>query len=214
MPNGKKAKSGKSRVRAVQSLPGSGCPNFPPAMAPVQTRRFSQRFKATAAFSGQVTFTDLLDISCQAATATSAYRKWDAIRLKRIRLWCTTATLGTNTEILFYPGGNTFGGSGPGKVIVGEAMGTAKPAKVEFKWNDTMQTGQWQSTSSSGRAFFMTIPLGTTIDLEMNYTTADDNANATAVSAGVAAATVGVNYIRPLASSTGNTLTPIGVNVI
>lgn len=214
MPNGKKAQRGQSDVRIIRVGSPPGCPNFPPPLDVVSTRTAVLRFEATAAYTGQVTFSDLLDLSCQAATAASAYRKWDAVRLRKIYLWCTTATLGTNTKILFYPQGNTFGGSGPGKARVGESMGTAKPAKVMYKWKTSMQTGQWQSVSSTGRAFFMNIPLGTVIDLHLNYTEAQDNANAVAVTAPVIGATIGVNYIRALSSSTSNVLTPVGVNTI
>lgn len=217
MPNGKgnnrhkRAGNGSLRSGGASKSGLVPLPDYPPVVSSTRIVRRTLPFETTAAFNGAITVNDLLDLRCVGTTAATAYRVWDSIRLRKIRIWSTVAVLGTPTKIVFTPVGNTLGASGIGSSYESASMGTARPCKVGYKWDPASQLGQWMSTSSTAQVFTLNVPIGTIIILDVDTTDAADNASATIVT-GAIACTLGRNYIRYLDSTSTKVLQPYGTS--
>ncbi len=99
------------------------------------------------------------------------------------------------------------GGFGKSNRVSDTSMGSSEPAHIVTRPPPASQIAQWLGGASSTAICSLVYPLGTLIDVTLEYVIRDD-ASVQAVTGAVAAATVGANYVRSLDSSTATNLIP------
>jgi hypothetical protein len=170
------------------------------------------RFRANAAFTGSITFQNLLDIFNMAATAATAFDLFLSVKIKAIEVWCNALTNDTATVTVVFDGG-VAGIVGDQKIHTDSSMGI-EPAHIKAR--PARQTGAALfQLSSAANAFFITVPEGAIVDLELSFrqplgggTVATQNVPA--------AATAGVLYMRGLdgVAVAASKFTPVGAQAI
>lgn len=172
------------------------------------------RFKAVAAATTTLTFNDLYDLWCVAATTTSAYRIASAIRVRKIEIWGPMASdLVPVTVVVDWTGSTTSGSFGKSNRVSDTSMGSAEPAHLVTRPPPGSQIAQWLTGGSTTTICSLTYPLGSVIDLSYELVARDDG-TAQSVASAVAGATVGANYIRALDSTSGTNLVPVSYSTI
>ncbi len=172
------------------------------------------RFKAVAAATPTITYNDLLDLWCVAATATSAYRLATAVRIRKIELWGPMASdLVPVTVSVDWSGSTTAGAYGKSNKVSDTSMGSSEPAHLVTRPPPQSQSSQWIQTTSAINMCSLAFPAGTVIDLSYDLVVRDDG-TAQAVQSAVAGATVGVNYIRALDSTSATNIVPVSYSTI
>ncbi len=166
-------------------------PSFSPSVLVSKTFRFQSNAVATTA----ITFSNLLDIWNVAATATTAYRLFDRVRIRRIEVWAVGATNVPATIYIDWAG-ITVGSAGPSLRVSDTSVGSTTPAHINAKPPSTAACSLWQAQSTNV-AFFISGPINTIIDLHLSGYV-DDNGSGTSVVAAPAGATPGANYFRGL----------------
>lgn len=149
---------------------------------------------------------DLLDLMFVATAANGGYRLFDAIRMRRIRMWApaSTATGGTNVMIAIEDISNILAQvSSRSRVISDMAMGTNSRAYLEWKPSKGSIQDNWFMTNlnSANQLLAITYVPGGVLDFEFDYVLADGTIAPTAVSRAVAGATVGNVYCSPFCIS-------------
>lgn len=186
----------------------------PPPFQPSFVLKKKIRFKAVAAATTTLTFNDLYDLWCVAATATSAYRLASAIRVKKIEIWGPMAAdLVPVTVNIDWIGSTTSGSFGKSNRVSDTSMGSSEPAHILTRPPPGSQIAQWLTGGSTTTMCSLTYPAGSVIDLSYDIVVRDDG-TAQSVASAVAGATVGANYIRALDSSSGVNLTPVSYSTI
>lgn len=163
------------------------------------------RFKATTAGTYTVTWTDLGDLFCVASAANAAYQVARAIRIKSLEIWAPMASdliPVTCSVEWFQPG---IGVNGNSVIHSDTSMGSSTPAHVKCKAPKSTLEGFWQSATLADNAFRIVVPANAVIDFSYAISIRDDG-TAQPVTAAVAGATTGANYIRALNSSVSTTI--------
>jgi hypothetical protein len=158
------------------------------------TRDVRLRFLANAAFAANITFQNLLDTILFAATATSGFDLFQAVRINSVEVWAA-AVLGTASTVAVTFDGATVGAAGDLILHTDTSMGI-QPAHVKAVPAPRTQAGQFQP-SGSAIAFLLEAPSGAVIDLSMTLRQPIDG-NAVAAQNVLVAATAGVVYLRGL----------------
>lgn len=172
------------------------------------------RFKAVAAATTTLTFNDLFDLWCMAATTTSAYRLAQAFRVKKIEVWGPMASdLVPVTVSCDWTGSTTSGSFGKSNRVSDTSMGSTEPAHLSSRPPAGSQIAQWITGGSTTPFCILTYPLGSVVDLTYEIVCRDDG-TAQSVASAVAGATVGANYVRALDSTSGVNLIPISYSTI
>jgi len=172
------------------------------------------RFKAVAAATTALVFNDIYDLWCVAATATSAYRIAQAVRVKKIEIWGPMASdLVPVTVSVDWTGSATSGSFGKSNRVSDTSMGSAEPAHLVTRPPPGSQIAQWLTGGSTTALCSLTYPAGSVIDLTYELVARDDG-TAQSVASAVAGATVGSNYIRALDSTSGTNLVPVSYSTI
>ncbi len=198
----KNRSAGKMKERVLQ----------PPQIAIVPSIHHTFRFTNGATVTRlSLTFQGLLDLMCVAATATSAYRLWGAVRLRKICIWCTGASSTVPTTIAIQ---KLFSGASTGansKLYTDTVLGTAATAFVKVGFDDSEAVGQWQGGGNATASYCnITLPQGSIVDVTLSAVFIEDNLSTAAVTGAVAGATVGQTYVRSLDSPAGTTqLVPV-----
>jgi hypothetical protein len=201
--------SGKPRRRSpVKGSSGNRPPQFSP------TLKFGHRFRFTSGTNAGTFIIErenLLDLYCMAATASTAFRIIEGIRLKSVEIWTNPVALGqppTTCSVEW------VGTNGPSTVHSDTGMGV-QPAHV-FSRPPPRSSDQWWSMSGSNEAdplFTLVLPADSVIDVICDVRLVELEA-ATAVTAEPTGATAGTIYGNYLDGLTSGKLTPVGLTVI
>ncbi len=156
-----------------------------------------------------VSFANLLDAWCVAATATTAYQLFDFVKIRRVTVRAvsnpaisgTVNMLGPAVTVeLSFPGLNT-GVGGSGRKITDSALGTNSIAMVSASPGRDALASMWQ-VSNNGIAFVIRVVdwnggviAGAVIDVELSYKN-DPDVSPVGVTGAVAAAIPGNLYYR------------------
>jgi len=151
-------------------------------------------------------------LECVAISTTVVVQLFEAIRLRRIKIWAwadqtsTTFTQISTISVTFE--GGALGVQGDHRTISDMVTSTSQPAVVDVRLNDTMQAGQWQSTDTSvgsNALFQVSAPANSVIDIWMDVK-ATRNLRTTANSIIVVGSPVaGGYYYLPLDNGAGGT---------
>jgi hypothetical protein len=185
----------------------------PPSLPDFGIKRdLRTRFRANAAFTGSITFQNLLDIFNYAATAATAFDLFQSVKIKAIEVWCNALTNDTATVTVVFDGG-VAGIVGDQKIHTDSSMGI-EPAHIKAR--PARQTGAALfQLSSASNAFFLTVPEGAIVDLELSFR--QPLAGGVVPTQNVpAAATAGVLYMRGLdgVAAAASKFTPVGAQAI
>jgi hypothetical protein len=159
------------------------------------TRDVRIRFVSNAAFAGNITFQNLLDLILIGVSATTLVDLFFAVRINSVELYSLAAVGGANTVVLIYDGA-TVGASGDQKVHTDTSMGI-EPAHVKAAPDRLTQAGQFQP-SSANTAFILQVPTGTVIDVSLSFRNPVDGATPVASQNAGVAVVVGEVFYRGL----------------
>jgi len=169
-------------------------PHPPPLQDMGLKREVRLRFLTNAAFAGQITFENLLDCINVAATATTAYDLFYAVRVKEVEIWANALANASATVSLVF-NGTTAGGLGDQKLHTDSSMGI-EPAHVKARPAPMSLAAMYQIATASN-AFDLVLPMGSIIDVSLSYRNPFLGNQVTVQNAPVAA-TAGVLYARGL----------------
>lgn len=163
------------------------------------------RFRVTAAVLDQIiTFTNLLDTMLVATTAVAGTDLFQAVRVRRVRLWGMPAVGGAASVYLEYSG-TTAGLVGDQNVHTDTSMGV-QPAHVDARPGRSSLASEWQ-INSMNTAFLLSCPAGSVVDVEASFRSQWAPGTNTAAQAALVGATAGRQYLRGLdglATATSN----------
>lgn len=126
----------------------------------------TMRFVTNAAFSGNVTFQNLLDMYLVAATATTVFDVFQTVKIRRVRVWALPI-LGQATSVSVEYAGVTAGVAGDQAFHTDTSMGI-QPAHVDARPSAKSLASNYQ-VSSTAVAVGLNIPSGSVIDFEVSY---------------------------------------------
>ncbi len=186
---------------------------FPPQITSSIVIKKKLRFNSNVS-TGTSTLSakSLGDLWCFATAAGTAYQLAEFVRIRKIEMWCSPPSSLVPSVISIDWVGATPGLFGNSRKVIDTTIGF-EPAHVVMKPPQGLQTGQWLSASDTSNIVQLQYAAGTTIDLTYDMVVRD-NASVQAVSAGLAGATIGANYIRALDSTTSGALVPVGMATI
>jgi len=170
-------------------------PSHPPQLNGLQlTHSVVMRFVTNAAVAQTgITWTNLLETFIFASSATVPYRVFQAVRIRRIRLWAVPA-LGAATTVQAEFSGTVLGVQGDQQIHADTSMGI-QPAFLSARPSPRSLASDYQ-VASANNAFLLTCPSGTVVDVELSYR-GQFAAGDVCANAGVAM-TVGATYLRGL----------------
>lgn len=152
------------------------------------------RFVANAAFAGNITFQNLLDTLLMAATATTGYDLFYAVKVRAVEIWAEAILGSASTVSVGFMGlsGSSFGDQ---RLHTDTSMGV-EPAHVLARPSPKSLAANFQP-SSSAIALTMTVPSGAVVDLELTFVQSVQ-VQATAAQNALVGATAGGAYWRGL----------------
>jgi hypothetical protein len=121
--------------------------------------------QATAAAITSITFQNLLDMVLFAATSTTGFDVFEAVRINSVEIWASPMS-GTPTTVILVFDGLTVGAAGDQKAHTDTSMGI-EPAHVKARPDPLTQAGQFQA-SSANIAFLLNVPAGAVIDVSLS----------------------------------------------
>jgi hypothetical protein len=151
------------------------------------------RFLANASFAGAITFQNLLDTYLVGTSATTVADVFQSVRIQSVEAWAVPA-LGTATSITVEFGGVTAGAVGDQDIHSDTSMGI-EPAHIVARPMKRSLASDFQ-VSSTAVAFLLRCPLGTVVDVTMDFI-GQFMASVAAQNASVAS-TAGFFYMRGL----------------
>ncbi len=159
------------------------------------------RFLVNSAVSQSITVGNLLDTMLFAATATQGYQIFQAVKIRRVRIWAAPVTGGATSVSLEYAG-LTAGAVGDQMIHTDTSMGV-QPAHVSAR-PSAKSTASTYQVSTAINMFYLTAPVGSVVDVEATFR--NSFVSAVAVAQALVGATVGATYLRgldglPVASS-------------
>jgi len=144
----------------------------------------------------------------------SVVQLYESVRLRRVKMWAwadqstpATGIVSISTISLTFEGG-ALGVQGNHVTLSDMTVSTSQPAVIDYKLNDNMQAGQWQTTDTSvgSQALFQVSgPPNTVMDLWLDVKATRNlrsTGNQTTTSA---VAALGVYYYLPLDNNAGGT---------
>ncbi len=160
---------------------------------------------------------DLLDLLCMAATATSAYRIPNAVKLRKVEVWAPMASdLAPVTCSVEWrqPAVAGQGVGGNSQIRSDTSMGSARPAYVSAKPPPGSLASMWLNGGNPFTVLAISGPANTVVDVHLSFRVGDSTSEAQAVGAAVAGATVGTVYVRKLDSNNAALLPPVALATI
>lgn len=188
--------------RRPQRRPQVGSRSGPPPFAASIRVDRVYRFQASSAVSADVvSSTSLCDLLCMATGADAAYGIARAVKVRKIEIWGPMAqNLTPVTVSVEWAASGSAPVAGPSNIVSDTSMGSARCAHVVSTPPPQSACAFWQV--ASGEAMFtLGFPAGSVVDLHLSQVFFDGE-TPVAVSTGVAGATVGQVYLRPLDSVT------------
>lgn len=177
------------------------------------TARFANAIGSSVAYN--ITVNDLLDLWCTAATATTGYRLFDAIRIKRIRMWFASNAASTSNSAFiedYATGSSTM--AAPSRTRIQSAVDFSETQMIVWKPVKFSVQASWYSTQtySTNVVLRMSVPANAIFDVDFEAVLADGQVGASQTATAIAAGTAGQVYCRAFGCSTSTTaLAPIGL---
>jgi hypothetical protein len=169
--------------------------SHPPQVNGLELRHSTtMRFITNAAFTGNITFQNLLDTYCFATSTTAVANVFQTVKVRRVQLWAVPA-LGTATSVSLEYSGITAGATGDQGLHTDTSMGI-QPAHVVARPNVKSLASNYQ-LNSAAFAFALTVPTGTVVDVELSFRGQLGTASTACQNAAVAA-TASAFYLRGL----------------
>ncbi len=151
------------------------------------------RFVTNAAFSGDISFRNLLDTFLVATTTTSAVQVFQTVKIRRVRVWAN-AIVGSTVSASVEFSGVTAGISGDQQITTDTSMGV-RPAYIDAKPSRRCLASDYQ-LSSTAVAMNLNLPIGAVVDVELSFRASFTNN--TAAENALVGATLGKFYLRGL----------------
>ena len=148
-----------------------------------------------------------------ATAANAAYRVMSAARVRSVEIWGPAAAAGVATVAIEWSGtpGNF---TGPKKLITDTTLGSSRPAHVYTRAPKQSVADMWFSDAATGGGIIVIdAPQDAIIDVTVDFVVRNSE-GAVAVTAALAAATVGKMYVRRLDSSTSSLIVPVSMDTI
>jgi hypothetical protein len=168
----------------------------------------------TAAFAGDITYQNLLDLILFSASATVPYDLFIMVRVRRVKVWAIPI-LGAAESVTVIFDGRTAGSQGDREFHTDTSMGI-EPAFLSVAPKEKTLASMFQ-LSSTASCFFLDVPSGAVIDLCLDFHS-DVIANgvlaAQNVSVGATIGAIGWRGLDGLAVSTSKFTVPAGLNQI
>ncbi len=199
-------------------------PDFPPSYIaqPVMFRKI--RYQASSQLTGVAVTQGCLAVSMMArsatASSTEAISLLSSFKIKRITIWALNNSSAV-TSTSFSTCSITWAGSqSPNKEISAVGVNT-KPAKISTKPPPGSLASFWyynDGSAANNVLFFLTVPGGTIIDLDLDYVL-QDGANADAVVLAAASTSQFINYacldcLNTTNTTGGNLLVPVSLTTV
>ncbi len=166
----------------------------PPQLKGIELRHgVTMRFITNAAFSGDITFQNLLDTFLVATTTTAGVNVFQTVKIRRVRVWAN-AILGSASSISVEFSGLTAGISGDQQIHTDTSMGV-RPAYIDAVPSRRCLASDYQ-LNSSAIAMNLSVPSGAVIDVELSFR--GSFTNNTAEQNALVGATLGHFYLRGL----------------
>lgn len=151
------------------------------------------RFVVKTAFSGGITFQNILDSYLVATGAATGVQLFQTVRIRRVRIWALPV-IGAATSVSLEFGGVTAGVTGDQMIRTDTSMGI-EPAHIDARPNARCLAAEYQ-LSSAAIAFNMAVPVGAVVDLELSWR--GQFSAPTALANALVGATAGQLYLRGL----------------
>jgi len=118
------------------------------------------------AFSGNITFQNLLDQILFTATAVFDFDIFFSVKVKKVSVWALPAIGNTSTVTVIFDG-TTAGSQGDRSIHTDNSMGL-EPAYVTASPPKNTLASKFQS-SSAANAFFLECPVGAIVDVDLEF---------------------------------------------
>jgi hypothetical protein len=164
--------------------------------------RFTVRPTGGAAlFDGFITYQNLLDTVLFAATSSSLFDVYQAVKVKAIEVWAAPSQGGAPSTVFVSYVGRSNGAAGDQTVVTDTSMGV-EPAHILTRPNAKSQLSQWQP-SSTDVAFQLSATTGSVVDVELVFRQAyDESLPAANVGVGATPGAILVRGLDGVAAST------------
>ena len=158
----------------------------------------------------QITVDSLTSAVVNAATASSAYRLFRAVRLRKLILYVPCQSSGASNSASIYWNSATASGSTAGRSTrhVVNALGF-EPAKEVLLPPAGSTSAFWQTENTDQPLFYVSAPIGAILDVDFEYVLHDGQTPVAVVGA-FSGATVGQLYYRALDVGGSGRLIPVG----
>jgi hypothetical protein len=169
------------------------------------------RFVLNAAFTGQITYQNLLDCILFSTSATVLFDLFFAVKVRQIEVWAINA-LGTSTSVTVAFDGTVVGLVGNQVTHTDTSMGI-EPAHLRVSPAKKSLASMFQLNSTNA-AFALNLPSGCVIDVSLSYKGSTATQAVSAQNVG-AALTTGAIYYRGLdgvAVAASKFTPPIGIS--
>lgn len=178
--------------------------SHPPQINGLELRHSATlRFRVTAAVSNfDITFNNLMDTILVATTATAGTRMFQAVKIRRVRVWGMPA-VGAASSVALEFSSVTTGVIGDQQIHTDTSMGV-QPAHVDARPSSRSLAYDYQ-LGSTAIAFNLSCPAGSVIDVELSFRSQYVANNGGTLA--LVAATAGSQYLRGLdglATATSN----------
>lgn len=172
------------------------------------------QFIAQSGSTVSLNLQSLGDLWCVAGTSTTAYQLASHFRLRRIRIWNPNQSVSATINTYLDWTGSTAGVFGKSNRVACTSVNPELPAYIDSKPPPDSQIAGWMAASGGAVSICrFTCFTAAVVEITIDFVLRDDGSQQS-VTAAVAGATAGVNYIRRLDSDTGATLIPVGYQSI
>lgn len=170
------------------------------------------RFLSGSISSGEnITFIHLANLMSVAGSSRYSYGITQSLRIRRVALWGPCAAVGSNSfvAIQWYQGSGTVGGS-DSITRADSSLSTSEPPSIVAIPKPDSTVGQWHNLSDNQTAFRLWAPVGSIIDVTIEFRLMDDATTPNQIDTGGTGLTPGVFYYTHLDYPAKNWV-PVGV---
>jgi hypothetical protein len=189
-----KQKSSRKGLRRRPKAVQMGIAHPPPIRDYAIQHSRRMRFVANAAYTGTLTYQNLLDTLLVATSAVAGSCLFTAVRIRYVELYAVPI-LGQAATVQLVFDGQTVGAAGDQRVITDTSMGI-EPAHLKGRPQARSGASLFQ-VSSATAAFYLSIPAGTVVDVGLDFKQALLGGTVACQNA-LVGATPGAQYLRGL----------------
>jgi hypothetical protein len=184
-------------------------PTHPPSIGSYGiTHTTRLRFTSNAAFSGNITFQNLLDAIVLAQSALNLYDLFHTVKVRRVQVWAIPAQ-GTTTSVQVAFAGISTQWAGDAAVHTDTSMGI-QPAYVSARPAPKSVAADFQQ-SATNTAFNLVCPIGSVIDVSLSFRNIPGYANlASNASVGATVGAISFRGLDGLAAATSKFVPAVG----